>query len=203
MRFTLSNIIFQVVLVTIYLNCTCYAQSQSNLEVLNTLVEESVIKVVPLIDNNSNVFIEYFLPVDMGLFKTRLIIGLNRSNINISTALEDSDVIFNYTLAEVFIKYNNMFRDGIFGDYFVEREARINGSLFLVKNEEVINSDKFSLSRIDTVNYNDIHNFENNSLPFTQSKIPEESFFPSLVEPLIAVATAVVTIFLFFTIRSK
>ena len=55
----------------------------------------------------------------------------------------------------------------------------------------------------DTVLFDEIKSLSNSSLPFTKGEAPAEPFFASLWEPVIAVGTAIVTIFLFFTIRSK
>ena len=69
--------------------------------------------------------------------------------------------------------------------------------IFLYQNWE------FSLSEEDRVPFSDIVKIENRALPFTQGRIPDEPLFSSLLEPIIAIGTTVVTVFLLFSVRSN
>ena len=75
---------------------------------------------------------------------------------------------------------------------------------YLAKDEEkTILTGEFNISKIDSINYDDISKLENFSLPFTRGDLPPEPIAPSIIEPLIAISSAVLTVVLFFTVRSK
>jgi hypothetical protein len=48
-----------------------------------------------------------------------------------------------------------------------------------------------------------VKSLENQALPFTKGEVPPEPLFSSLLEPAVALGTAAVVIYLFFSIRSK
>ena len=111
--------------------------------------------------------------------------------------------IISYTISHAGVEYSDLFRDGLFGEYLMERKFDLMGNYVVEKNGIVIKSNTFELSRMDTISYNNFAFIENNSLPFTKANVPSEPFLPSIVEPVIVITAVAVTIILLFTVRSK
>jgi hypothetical protein len=99
------------------------------------------------------------------------------------------------------IEYGEMYRNGWFGDHYIQRYAAIFGNYLQTFSEE--GKREFLIEAIDTVKVEDIKNLENDSFPFTKGNIPPEPFLSGLAEPIIAIGTAAVLIILFFSVRSK
>ena len=125
--------------------------------------------------------------------------GLILFNKNQKTKLQ----ALTYTLNNASVKYKNIFKDGIFGAYLVEREAVLNGSFFIEKNNKLGKVKEFNYTLSDTVFYDDIKSLDNIAYQFTSSELPGEPFFSSLLEPTIAIGTAAIAVYLFFNIRSN
>ncbi len=62
---------------------------------------------------------------------------------------------------------------------------------------------EFSITETDTVSYENVSSYENPSIPFTQAEAPAEPFWSGITEPAIAIGTVIITLLLFFTVRSK
>ena len=99
------------------------------------------------------------------------------------------------------IEYGEMFRDGWFGDHYIQRYAAIYGNFLQTFSPE--GKREFMVEIMDTVKVEEIKQLENDTFPFTKANVPPEPFISGLAEPLIAIGTAAVIIALFFSIRSK
>lgn len=200
---TIRNILFTLVTVAVSAG-TIFGQSKTNLEVLFGLMNKEAAALSPqLQSDNAKLFIDYSSPNDLRIFKNRFVTELDKYCNGITTVQSEAGTILDFTLEKTGVKYTDTFRDGLFGDYLVERESTIGGSYNISKNGSVTVSDSFNLSQVDTVKYDEISSLENHSLPFTRNEVPDEPFFSSLIEPVIAIGSAVVAVLLFFTIRSK
>lgn len=115
-------------------------------------------------------------------------------------SVTDSITKVNFVIDNCNVEYNQPERKGLFGQYFTERKINLSGNYFISKGSVLKN---FNFALIDTVNVDEIEKLENRSYPFTHSELPAEPFFSSLLEPIVAVGAAAVTIILFFSIRSK
>jgi hypothetical protein len=110
-------------------------------------------------------------------------------------------IYINYVLDQAKVKYGNIFRSGFFGSYYLPRKIEVSGN-YSIKNNAFIYKE-FHYNYLDTVQVDSVKTLENSSYSFTQGNVPAEPFFSSLFEPLIAIGTAAIAVFLFFTIRSK
>ena len=99
------------------------------------------------------------------------------------------------------VEYSEQERDGWFGDYFVPRTVFLQGNYFNSYSGKGLQ--EFNISVMDTVNVENIGEFENDSFPFTKGEVPAEPFFSSLLEPVIAIGVAAAAVVLFFSVRSK
>ncbi|MFC2139485.1 hypothetical protein ACFLR4_02375 [Bacteroidota bacterium] len=203
MRLFATHIVAALIFIFVFSGIT-FSQSRKNAEILTDLVDESLTFISQgWSSQNPEVYINYTSQNNFRFFKDRVAAELMNAGTKLITDKDSAELILNYTIYSVNIDYNETFRDGLFSDYLVEREAGLNCSFSLEKNDEVIDAANLVFSNVDTVKYAEIKDLENVLLPFTQAEIPPEPFFSSLLEPVIAIATAVVTLFLFFTVRSK
>ena len=108
-----------------------------------------------------------------------------------------------YILDQTGISYNKTFKDGFLGSYKVERIGELKGSYMVSFKDQVVESQEFSYTVSDTVDYDELKSLESISLPFARDEIPPEPLLPSLIEPAIAIAAIAITIVLFFTVRSN
>jgi len=180
------------------------AQPRTNLEVINSLIGSSAQEIAGEINSKSvEFFIDNKSPDEFSFLNEQLISGLTKNDIkiNVDTISTNNKII--YSLSDAGVFYSDIFRSGLFGEYLIERKFKLSGSYIIEKNGSVTNSESFNLTKIDTINYDFINIIETPSLTFTQGNIPSEPFFPSIIEPLIAIAAVAITVILFFTVRSK
>lgn len=179
------------------------SQSFTNLERINSLVDSSTQKMFLSLDDTSSTFsIENNTPDDYSFLNNRVIAGLGKSGVKIIEYQNSPDVI-TYMISNAGVEYTDLFRDGLFGEYLIERKFQISGDYIIQKEKGLVNSNTFNFTLTDTIRYDEILFVENNSLPFTKAVPPSEPFFPSIVEPVIAITAVAITVVLFFTVRSK
>jgi len=98
------------------------------------------------------------------------------------------------------VDYGEPERDGLFGGYYTKRKIDMTGNYFISTNQAVKN---FNIAQIDTIDVDEVEKVENRSYPFTHGDLPPEPFFSSLLQPVVAIGAAAITIILFFSVRSK
>ncbi|AFH50779.1 Hypothetical protein IALB_3076 [Ignavibacterium album JCM 16511] len=176
------------------------AQSSSNLEIFFAQVDSVGMMIQQnLKDKEPAININFLSSPEYAILENRLASYLVKNGLKISNN-ENSQFTLNFVITEALVKYDDTFRDGLFGDILVERSISLKGNiLFLDKNT----STDFSFDFYDTVKYDELNEIENRAYSFTQNNHPAEPFFSSLIEPVIAVGAAATAVILFFTIRSK
>ncbi len=183
---------------TLFLNSLLFAQTKSNLEKINLLLNEVCGDIKANITDT--VKLNFQAPANLYFLKNRTEIYLLESDIFLN---DNSFDTLTFVIEEAGISYENITKTGFFGDYIVERYANIKGTYSLKKQGNIILAKDFNLTNKDSVDYEDINKLENYSLPFTRGNSPPEPITPSIIEPLIAISGAVLTVVLFFTVRSK
>lgn len=191
-------------LIVIFLQLSfTFAQTKTNLSVFYNLVDSSVAKI------NQNISTPYLIiSFTTGnyfdVFQNQIVSDFIKSG---RTILSDSVKNFsdvtrlNYVIDNANVKYGKMERDGLFGDFIMQRNIELSGSYSI--NNNVINAENFSVTYVDTVAVDEVKTIENTAYPFTQGEVPSEPFFSSLFEPIVAISSAVLVVILFFTVRSK
>lgn len=172
------------------------AQKKSNLEQVFALVDKSAESILTNSAINKFTFV-FNSPDEYKLLEPRALKNFGGKIDN------SSDTALVYTITNVRVDYGEMFRDWFLGDFKMHRSINLTGDYLLKGNGKIILSDSFSESVEDTVYYAEINRLENNSLPFTKGELPEEPFFSGLLEPVVAVSSIVVAVYLLFTVRSK
>ncbi len=199
----LPSVYFTFILILITF-ASINAQSKDNLSIFFNLADSAsnnIINILPV--NCKEVKINFEQGSDFGVFTNQILNNFKLKNINIFLGNIDSANIpvINLTIINAKVSYGSLFREGILGDYFSERTLVLSGNYSILNNGTFVKGFNYSYS--DTLNYNQIKQFENISYPFTKGEIPAEPFFASLYEPVVAVGASALAIILFFTIRSK
>ncbi len=180
------------------------AQLKDNLSIYFNLADsasKSVISMLP--ENCKEVKLNFEQGNYFGVFTNQILKNFKEKKISIFTGNIDSSnfPVINFTIINAKVSYGSLFREGILGDYFAERNLSFSGNYSILNNGTFLKNFNYSYS--DTINYNQIKHFENDSYPFTKGEIPAEPFFSSFYEPVVAIGASAVAIILFFTIRSK
>lgn len=178
------------------------AQSKTNLELVDSLIHISINDLALNIGNEKLNTLIFNSSDDYSVLKSTVIRYLQNNNFELSEDLNNHNKL-NYTLEEIKINYSEVFRDGLFGAYLVGRSANIAGSYFKSSDGRIEDTRKFNFTLKDSVLYSDISRLDNIAYKFSSAEIPEEPFFSSALEPVIAIGTAAVAVYLFFNIRSK
>ena len=191
---------------TLFFLFTCsllLAQSKTNLEMIYGLVDSSVIHIANNCSNSNSVFsLSIKSPKEYSELNHRIKASLVKHGIELNVDSTVSDKI-NYSISQTIVQYSDLFRDGLFGDYLLERSFILSGEYLIQNSSTISNADIFYYTVKDTIPYSNYTFIENNSLPFTKSKVPEAPFIPSLFEPVIAITAVVITVVLFFSVRSR
>jgi hypothetical protein len=179
------------------------AQTKTNLEIFYGLVDSSVAKIDQNI-NSKDLKVTFSTGDYYRLFQNQVIadfVKLGRNILSDSIKTSPGFETINYSIDNANVKYGDMERNGLLGDFVMQRKIDLSGSYSISK--ETVISERFDYVYIDTVSVDDAKAIENPSFPFTQAEIPSEPFFSSLLEPAIAIGSAALAVILFFTIRSK
>jgi len=179
------------------------AQVQSNLMLFNSFIDKSVNLFDTSIPAETKVFLNYHSLFGETIFLNRIQSSLDKSGVVFVFDQSKAEYILNYNLESAKVQYEKVIKDEFLEDFRVERTVSLNGSYQLNNTKGLLSSDKFLFTSKDTVKYSSVKDLEYPSLSFTTAKIPEEPFWPSLMEPAIAIGTIILAIFLFFTVRSN
>ncbi len=104
-----------------------------------------------------------------------------------------------YTVEDAKIVYENLTRDGIFGDVKLIRKASLRGSFLVIPGDQT--PQKFSLSSTDTIGLENRQQVESASYSFLSPVVPANTSFDTLWEPAAVVAAVGVAVYLLFSVR--
>lgn len=181
-----------------------FSQSSTNLEVFYKLADSSVVKVLSALPKeDSEVRLRLSLTEGYSVFRNRIIQDLRQGGKNVLLAGDSLAPSVDLTIDMAKAVYSDLFRQGLFGSYKGERTLTLSGSYVLASKGVVRKADNFTFTARDTVLYDEMKQLEDPSIPFTRGNIPSEPLFSTLWEPVVALGTAAVAVYLFFTVRSK
>lgn len=191
-----------ITLISIFvINQQNFAQ-KTNFELVDSLILMSAKNIAENENTSQTYSLEFNGSSDYLVLKTKIIANLQKHGFRL-TEKPDNNQVLNYNIDEVKISYSEIFKDGIFGSYLVERSTYLRGSYFINNLNILEDSRTFYYTLSDSVLVSEISNLENIAYSFTRADLPEEPFFSSTLEPIIAIGTAAVAVYLFFNIRSK
>lgn len=195
-----SNSLRLFLLVILLSTISVHGQSKTNLEIFFSQIDSAGKEILSNIsDKNTPLKINFLSGSEYSILENRLTSFLIKNGLTLSTD-ENNSLKLKFVITEASVKYNDSFRDGLFGDILVERTVVLNGN-FLIPEQNL--SKDFSYLSADTIKYEQLSEIENRAYTFTQNNHPSEPFLSSLIEPIIAVGAAATAVILFFTIRSK
>jgi hypothetical protein len=178
-----------------------FAQIKTNYEIIDSLVSESINQISENLDKNSKYSLKFTGANEYSVFKNRAIKYFQNNNISLANEGEKPEI--NYSLDNIKVDYPELYRDGFLGGFIMERKIQLSVTYLVSTNSNVGNAKQLKFLKEDNVPYSNAGNLENISYSFTSAKIPEEPFFSSILEPVVAIGTAAVAVYLFFNLRSK
>lgn len=179
------------------------AQTQSNLDVIYRLIQRSVAKTDSILGGKQTIYLSVTSPQQLEALKPKFYQSFTEHGYILKSSANESDVTVNCILTSAGIEYKNSFSDGLFGGAALERKAMLACSFIIAKSNKTIEPFEYTAAKTDTIKLEEISAIENQTLPFTQAKIPAQPLLSSLWEPIIVVGTLIVTVILLFTVRSK
>jgi len=102
------------------------------------------------------------------------------------------------------VEYANFRRGGLFAPKIVDRTLNVEFLVKVVDNRsgEILVSRTFVQSASDIVEASDVEKLENAGIPATHGTFPQEGFFSTFLEPLVAIGAIAVAVYLLFHVRS-
>ncbi len=197
---TVSTILF--FLITICIG-SLSAQNKSNLEIIYQLIDRTVVKADSAIGGTQNIYLNITNPPMLDVLKPRILEAFSSKGFVLIDKQDELAKSVGYTLVTANVKYKDSFSDGLFGGTSLLREVNLNGSILVTGKNRIIKPLQFSETFTDTIKLDELNSIENQTLPFTQAKIPSLPLLSNLWEPIIVVGTLIVTVILLFTVRSK
>ncbi len=177
------------------------AQTKTNLDIFYLMVDSSAHQLVSQIPiSNDTVKIDLNLGESYSLFRNKINAGLMEAG-KVSEQKSQNALKINYVIDDVNVTYGDMYRDGLFGDYYLPRFLSLKGNYLIQNDKGIFKEFKYAFN--DSIKYEEINSIENDSYPFTKGDVPSEPFFSGLFEPIVAIGTTALAVILFFTIRSK
>jgi len=196
------NFIIKILLL-LFTSSQLFAQGKTNLEMINQLVDSSTTKISNEIINRSVGYnLQLNSVIDYSRLDERILSSFSSRGIKLIIDSTKANKL-NYSITQTGVEYSDLFRDGLFGNYLLERKFVLSGNFSVQNSSTILSANTFYYTVTDTVPYDRFIFIENNSLPFTKGKVPEPPFVPSLLEPIVAITAVVVTVILFFSVRSK
>jgi hypothetical protein len=124
---------------------------------------------------------------------------LDNSKIQLENTKDEPYPYFKFFVSNFEIKYEDI-------SNLIERTIVFDISIFQVEKDgsikEIVSSKNTYKDKISDDNFPYI---EDNNFPFTKGKFPptKKSFFDEILEPVIVITASVLSVFLFFSVRSK
>lgn len=192
-----------VFILLLFFSISSFAQSKTNLEIFYSFTDSISNKISENFDGEfKEVKTKFNLGEEYYIFSNQITSSLQKKGLTILPESSPSNcTLINLVIDQTKVEYGEIFRDGMFGELKLERKLRLSGNYTL--SGKSIKFFPFSFSSADTIAVGTIKDLESESFPFTKGNIPSEPFLSSLIEPVIVITTAAVSVILFFTIRSK
>jgi hypothetical protein len=183
----------------LFANNFSFSQEKSNLDIFFELLDKSSETVLNETAEKSDYKLKMNISSAFILFENRLVSNLSK-NTNAGNA-EKNFAELSFAIEGASVVYGEPFKKNLFGDFYTRRQITLKGSYLIKRENSQLKT--FTLTNTDTVQYSRISSLENTSFPFTKGEIPAEPLFSTIFEPILIVGAAAVSVYLFFTVRSK
>lgn len=185
----------------VFLNISSFAQKKTNIEIFFELSDSVATLINDFVNTDEDLFVQFNLVGDYKIFENRIISNLSnkRKNFSFLDTGQKKKVILSFE--RVITNFSEPYRLTIFGDHKVERRLNIMGTMNFIGDTNT--TQKFSITHKDTLDYANVNEVMTEGFPFTKDTIPEPPFFSSIIEPIALISAAAITIYLFFSLRSR
>ena len=153
------------------------AQTKTNLEKIFQLIDNSVVKVGEVVGKTENVALSVTGTVSLELLKPKVQAAFSNRGYKMKNENSDEIAKVTYSLNQAKVEYANAEKDGFFGDVIAERIVSLNGIVSIISSDGLLKTFDVNESAKDTIIVDEIKNYEDSTVPFTQGKKPEVSFF--------------------------
>lgn len=184
------------------LGISVFGQTESNYDLVNNLINKSLADINENIQETEQVYFTSVTQPGAEILQNRIFDSYKTIHSDAIPGKNDTAKNINYALENINIEYSEAFRDNIFSSYNVERKVGVSG-IGLISGDGSPASITFNESYTDTIGFDEIVEIEKSPFSYTKGEKPDEPFFKSVLEPVVAVSAVIVTVYLFFDVRSK
>ena len=161
------------------------------------LMDSSLVQIKNNSEGAENLL--FYSPDELSILKSR--IYSNGFKIIKAENLNDSAVVF--TLEKVSVNYSRHSSSFLIGEDSLKREILFNGNFRNIKPGVNDFSKEIVLSYSDVIPDAAKEKVENKSLSFTCAELPSSGIAEGLLEPLTVITVFILSVVLFFTVRSQ
>lgn len=177
----------------------------SNREVFFSL-SDSIINSITILQlkQHSSISLKTSNDTFTNYFRQHFINSLVSNKKSISENTTTPEPILELSVKESSVFFGESFTESFLGNKKSERRVQLTvlSTLKSSIDGNILFSEQFTKTKVDTVNLSTIEQMNNSSLPMTNYQMPTLSFFDSILEPAIVIFSTGIAIYLFFTIRS-
>ncbi len=189
---------------TIVLFEVLFAQAPVNSKLFSDIIEKSTNTILKNLPSAvDTIYISVESSSELRAVHSRVLKSFQNNGKTIFVGTSDTHWNISYTLENITVKYGEAFRKSFWSAYETERSCSLNSTWLLRNKLEVIAAKSFTDEITDTIKLDYIEEAEQNSYPFPKGNTPGEPVFSSLIEPVVAVTATVITVYMFFNVRSK
>jgi hypothetical protein len=176
---------------------------RTNLDIMRMLSERIAGGVATRIADRDSMQTRVLPPEHAWYVESSIVSGLLHQGLP-STSSAASRYQGDFGLKTLRVSYDDVRRDGFFGEKVVSRTVQVAFSVKVVDRRagtHLLVQD-FSEEATDTIGLSQIQEVENPNISVTRGTLPAEGFFTSLVEPLVVLGSIAVAVYLLFHVRS-
>lgn len=122
-------------------------------------------------------------------------------NLRIYTDRNFEGKILEYFINRLALSYSKPFREKLLSEKKFVRNIYLEFSFKFIKNYNVVDYKTISATLTDTVKHKHIKYIENEMIPLTITKLPNDKTLEKYILPVVTITTVSVIVYLFFIIR--
>ena len=204
MLLTMRNIAIAVIFVSLGF-ASQQEPPKTNREIFYRLCDSAMdTMATDALNYRSAIFLKASNDMYSSVLRLQFIQGLSERRVLLFLQPDSTTMTLELSVRESSVLYGEVFSESFLGERKSERTIVLTLFAVFVSHVDgkVIETKQISMINKDTVAFSSINELNDNSFPFSRYKVPEVSFFDSIVEPAIVTIASGVAIYLFFTIRS-
>jgi len=169
----------------------------NNKTIIDSLISEFTTRTIQVLNEKNIDKINISTKSNFEYFNDNFINNLIDGNIQISS---ESPIKLKLNVKDFSVEYFELKSEDL------QRKISLDFVVFLEEKDgdiKILNKQEFTYS--DTISNNDLELIENSNYPFTKGKFPtkNKSIFDEIIEPVVIVSAAIISVVLFFTVRSN